>query len=236
MNFLSMMDPLYWLLIGPTMILALWAQLKVKSNFNKYSQVGTSRGVTGAQAAELVLRHANISDVRVEEVGGYLSDHYDPRAKVLRLSPDVYNGRSIAAAGVAAHEAGHAIQHAREYAPLKLRSALVPVANFGSWLSWPIIMIGMLMQSMQLLQLGVILFSALVLFQIVTLPVEYNASNRAKEVLVRTGVLTSNEEREGVNKVLGAAAMTYVAATISAVMQLIYFAIRAGLLGGRRDE
>jgi uncharacterized protein len=236
MGFLSMMDPLYWLLIGPTMILALWAQLKVKSNFNKYSKVGTSRGVTGAEVAELVLRSANIGDVHVEEVGGYLSDHYDPRSKVLRLSPDVFRGRSISAAGVAAHEAGHAIQHARDYAPLKLRSALVPVANFGSWLSWPIIMIGMLMQSMQLLQLGVLLFSALVLFQIVTLPVEFNASSRAKEALVRTGVLTSGEEREGVNRVLGAAAMTYVAATISAVMQLLYFAIRAGLLGGRRDE
>jgi len=236
MGFLAMMDPLYWLLIGPTMLLALWAQLKVKSNFNKYSQIGTSRGVTGAEAAQLVLQAAHIMDVRVEEVGGFLSDHYDPRSKVLRLSPDVYNGRSIAAAGVAAHEAGHAIQHAREYMPLKFRTALVPVASLGSWLSWPIIMFGMLLHSMQMLQIGVLAFSAIVLFQIVTLPVEFDASSRAKKVLVSTGVLVSPEEREGVSKVLGAAAMTYVAATISAVMQLLYFAIRAGLLGGRRSD
>ena len=236
MGFIYGLDPLYWLLIGPTMLLALWAQLKVKSNFAKYSKIGTSRGVTGAEAAELVLRQANIVDVRVEEVGGYLSDHYDPKAKVLRLSPDVFRGRSIAAAGVAAHEAGHAIQHARNYAPLKLRSALVPVASLGSWLAWPMIMIGMLMQSMQLLQLGVLAFTALVVFQLVTLPVEFNASSRAKEVLVRTGVLSSAEEREGVNKVLGAAAMTYVAATVTAIMTLIYFLMRAGLLGGHRDE
>ncbi|MCE5272150.1 zinc metallopeptidase [bacterium] len=236
MRFLAMMDPLYWLLIGPTMLLALWAQLKVKSNFNKYSQIGTSRGVTGAEAAQLVLEAAHIMDVRVEEVGGFLSDHYDPRSKVLRLSPDVYNGRSIAAAGVAAHEAGHAIQHARDYMPLKFRTALVPVASLGSWLSWPIIMFGMLLHSMQMLQIGVLAFSAIVLFQIVTLPVEFDASSRAKKVLVSTGVLVSPEEREGVSKVLGAAAMTYVAATISAVMQLLYFAIRAGLLGGRRSD
>lgn len=236
MGFIYGLDPLYWILIGPTMLLALWAQMKVKSNFKKFSEIGTSSRLTGAETAKLVLRSANISDVRVEEVGGHLSDHYDPRGKVLRLSPDVYHGRSIAAAGVAAHEAGHAIQHAREYGPLKLRSALVPLAGFGSWLAWPIIMIGFLMQSMQLIQLGVIAFSALVLFQIVTLPVEFNASSRAKAMLLQTGVLTSDRERAGVNKVLGAAAMTYVAATVSSIMTLLYFLMRAGLLGGGRND
>jgi Zn-dependent membrane protease YugP len=236
MGFIYGLDPLYWLLIGPTMILALWAQIKVKRNFSKYSQYTTANHLSGAQAAEAVLHYANIHDVKIEEVGGFLSDHYDPRTKTLRLSPDVYNGRSISAAGVAAHEAGHAIQHAQAYTPLKIRTALVPLASFGSWLAWPMIMFGMLLQSLQLMQLGVIAFSALVVFQIITLPVEFNASSRAKAVLLRSGVLANQAEVEGVDKVLGAAAMTYVAATVTAVAQLIYFALRAGLLGGRRDE
>jgi len=236
MGFIYGLDPLYWLLIGPTMILALWAQIKVKRNFSKYSKYTTANRLSGAQAAEAVLHYANIHDVKIEEVGGFLSDHYDPRSKILRLSPDVYNGRSISAAGVAAHEAGHAIQHAQNYAPLKMRTALVPLASFGSWLAWPMILFGMLLQSLQLMQLGVIAFSALVVFQIITLPVEFNASSRAKAVLLRSGVLANQAEVEGVDKVLGAAAMTYVAATVTAVAQLIYFAMRAGLLGGGRDE
>jgi hypothetical protein len=236
MGFIYGLDPLYWLLIGPTMILALWAQIKVKRNFSKYSKYTTANRLSGAQAAEAVLHYANIHDVKIEEVGGFLSDHYDPRSKTLRLSPDVYNGRSISAAGVAAHEAGHAIQHAQNYAPLKMRTALVPLASFGSWLAWPMILFGMLLQSLQLMQLGVIAFSALVVFQIITLPVEFNASSRAKAVLLRSGVLANQAEVEGVDKVLGAAAMTYVAATVTAVAQLIYFAMRAGLLGGGRDE
>ncbi len=235
MGFIYGLDPLYWLLIGPTMIMAFWAQMKVKSTFKKYSRVATGNRMTGAQAAAAVLRYAGIGDVRIEQVGGRLSDHYDPRSKTLRLSPDVYGSYSVAAAGVAAHEAGHAIQHARGYAPLKLRSALVPVASFGSWLAWPMIIFGMMLQSMQLMQLGIIAFSALVAFQLVTLPVEFNASSRAKAVLVKAGVLGSREEAEGVNKVLGAAAMTYVAATVTAIAQLLYFLIRSGLLGGRDD-
>ncbi len=236
MGFIYGLDPLYWLLIGPTMILALWAQFKVKANFKKYSQQPTASGMTGAQAAEAVLRSANIRDVRIEQAQGFLSDHYDPRSRTLRLSPDVYNGRNVAAAGVAAHEAGHAIQHAHAYAPLKLRSALVPVASLGSWLSWPMIMFGMLLGSMELMKLGVIAFTGLVAFQLITLPVEFNASSRAKAVLMTSGVLGSRAEAEGVSKVLGAAAMTYVAATVTALAQLIYFAMRAGLLGGRREE
>ena len=235
MGFIYGLDPLYWLLIGPTMLLAFWAQMKVKSNFTKYSKVALSRRITGAEAAAAVLQYGGVHDVKIEKVGGFLSDHYDPRSKVLRLSPGVYDGQSISAAGVGAHEAGHAIQHAGEYFPLKLRSALVPVASIGSWLAWPMIFGGMLLKSMGLMQLGVIAFSALVVFQLVTLPVEFDASNRAKAVLVKSGVLQNQEEITGVNRVLGAAAMTYVAATVTAIMQLLYFLLRSGLLGGSRD-
>lgn len=235
MGFIYGLDPLYWMMIVPTMILAFWAQMKVKSTFGKYSQRATGSRMTGAQAAKAVLQYAGIGDVKIEQVGGRLSDHYDPRSKTLRLSPDVYGSYSVAAAGVAAHEAGHAIQHARNYAPLKMRSALVPVASFGSWLAWPMLLFGMMLQSMQLMQLGIIAFAALVAFQLVTLPVEFNASSRAKAVLVKAGVLGSREESEGVNKVLNAAAMTYVAATVTALVQLLYFLLRSGLLGGRDD-
>jgi len=232
MGFIYGLDPLYWMLIGPTILLALWAQMKVKSNFSKYSKYTTANRLSGAEAAEAVLRYANIHDVKVEEVGGFLSDHYDPRSRTLRLSPDVFRGNSISAAGVAAHEAGHAIQHARGYAPLAMRNAMVPLASFGSWLAWPMIIFGMLIQSLHLMQLGVIAFTALVAFQLITLPVEFNASTRAKAVLVKSGVLANQAEADGVGKVLNAAAMTYVAATITAIAQLIYFALRAGLLGG----
>ena len=232
MGFIYGLDPLYWMLIGPTILLALWAQMKVKSNFSKYKKYTTANRLSGAEAAEAVLRYANIHDVKVEEVGGFLSDHYDPRSRTLRLSPDVFRGNSISAAGVAAHEAGHAIQHARGYAPLAMRNAMVPLASFGSWLAWPMIIFGMLIQSLHLMQLGVIAFTALVAFQLITLPVEFNASTRAKAVLVKSGVLANQAEADGVGKVLNAAAMTYVAATITAIAQLVYFAFRAGLLGG----
>jgi len=232
MGFIYGLDPLYWLLIGPTILLALWAQMKVKSNFAKFSKYTTSNRLSGAEAAEAVLHYANIHDVKIEEVRGFLSDHYDPRSRTLRLSPDVFRGRSISAAGVAAHEAGHAIQHARGYAPLAMRNAMVPLASFGSWLAWPMIFFGFLIQSLHLVQLGVIAFTALVAFQLITLPVEFNASTRAKAVLVKSGVLANQAEADGVGKVLNAAAMTYVAATVTAIAQLIYFALRAGLLGG----
>ena len=235
MGFIGMMDPLYWIMIIPTMILAMWAQMKVKSSFSRFSKYTTERRLTGADAAEAVLNHAGIRGVRVEETRGFLSDHYDPRKRILRLSPDVFRGRSIAAAGVAAHEAGHAIQHAKGYAPLALRNAIVPLASFGSWLAMPMIILGILLQSLQLTQFGVLAFAALVVFQMITLPVEFDASSRAKTVLVKAGVLSNQAEVAGVNKVLNAAAMTYVAATIAAVVQLLYFAMRAGLLGGGDD-
>ncbi len=232
MGFIGMFDPLYWVMIVPTMILALWAQMKVKSNFAKYGKYTTARQITGAGAAEAVMNYAGVRGVKIEETRGFLSDHYDPRKRVLRLSPDVYHGRSIAAAGVAAHEAGHAIQHASGYAPLALRNAIVPLASFGSWLAVPMIILGMLLQSMQLTQFGVLAFAALVVFQVITLPVEFDASSRAKTMLVKAGVISNQAEANGVGKVLNAAAMTYVAATITAVVQLLYFAMRAGLLGG----
>ena len=235
MGFIGMMDPLYWIMIIPTMILAMWAQMKVKSSFSRFSKYTTERRLTGADAAEAVLNHAGIQGVRVEETRGFLSDHYDPRKRILRLSPDVFRGRSIAAAGVAAHEAGHAIQHAKGYAPLALRNAMVPLASFGSWLAMPMIILGILLQSLHLTQFGVLAFAALVVFQMITLPVEFDASSRAKTVLVKAGVLSNQAEVAGVNKVLNAAAMTYVAATIAAVVQLLYFAMRAGLLGGGDD-
>jgi len=235
MGFIGMMDPLYWVMIIPTMILAGWAQMKVKSNFSRFSKYTTARRLSGADTAEAVLNYAGVRGVKIEETRGFLSDHYDPRKRVLRLSPDVFRGQSIAAAGVAAHEAGHAIQHAKGYAPLALRNAMVPLASFGSWLAMPMIIFGMFLQSMQLMQFGVLAFAALVVFQMITLPVEFDASNRAKRVLVKAGVLSNQAEADGVGKVLNAAAMTYVAATIAAVVQLLYFAMRAGLLGGGDD-
>lgn len=205
-------DPTYFLvLIG--VVLSLLASGKVKSTFSRYSQVRNSRGLTGAQAAEQVLHTAGIYDVRIEHVGGNLTDHYDPRTKVLRLSDSVYGQTSVAAVGVAAHECGHAIQHARGYAPLKLRSTLVPVANFGAKLAWPLIIFGLFIRgesSTLLINAGIIAFLAAVVFQLVTLPVEFNASNRAIRMLADSGMMYG-EEIKGAKKVLSAAALTYVA-------------------------
>ena len=228
-------DPLYLILIAPTMLLAMWAQMKVKGNFDKWSKVRASSGMTGAQAAQRMLQAAGLgSSVQVEAVQGFLSDHYDPRKTVLRLSPGVYQSNSVAAMGIACHEAGHAVQDAKGYAPLAIRNAIVPVARIGSWLSWPMIFGGMLLQMQGLALAGVIAFSALVVFQLITLPVEFDASNRAKAQLRSLGILHSEQETKGVNAVLDAAAMTYVAATVTAVVQLLYFALRLGLFG-RRD-
>ncbi|MEZ5063851.1 MAG: zinc metallopeptidase [bacterium] len=227
-------DPLYLILVGPTMLLAVWAQMRVKSAFGKWSQVAGSSRMSGAEAAQRMLSAAGVTDVKIEPVQGFLSDHYDPRAKRLRLSPGVYQSNSVAAMGIACHEAGHALQHANGYAPLALRNAIVPVAQIGSWLAWPMIFGGMLLQMQNLALLGVIAFSAMVVFQLITLPVEFDASNRAKAQLKTLGILHSNEESKGVSAVLDAAAMTYVAATVTALVQLLYFALRLGLLG-RRD-
>jgi len=229
------LDPLYFVFVGPALLLAIWAQLRVKSAFARFSKVPTRRGITGAQAAAEVLRQADIYDVKIERVGGFLSDHYDPRTKTLRLSPNVYDSASVAAVGVAAHEAGHAMQHAHSYGALALRSFMVPTATFGSWLAMPLIFIGALIGSLGLAKLGLLLFGTVVLFQIITLPVEFNASSRAKHVLATTGLIVDDDEMRGVSSVLTAAGWTYVAAALAALMQLLYYAYMLGLLGGRDD-
>lgn len=215
-------DPTY-ILVMIGVVICLLASAKMNSTFSKYSRVRSHSGMTGKEAAEALLHREGIYDVRVEYVAGNLTDHYDPRSKVLRLSDATYQQTSVAAIGVAAHECGHAIQHARGYAPLSIRSALVPVANFGSSIAWPLIIIGLIMnsQTSQLfLNLGVIAFSMAVLFQIVTLPVELNASRRALKILGNTGMLYPDEVRE-TRKVLTAAALTYVAGAASAILQLL---------------
>ena len=227
-------DPLYWMMMAPVLLLSLYASFKVKSTFNKYSKFTTSRGLTGAEVARQILRTYGLSHVDVVETDGFLSDHYDPIKKIVKLSREVFNSKSVASIGVAAHETGHAIQHAKAYRPLVLRNAIAPTASIGSNLSWIIIMVGFVFGALGLVKLGIVLFSIVVVFQLITLPVEFNASARAKEILYGQGILTSNE-LAGVNSVLSAAAMTYVAAAASSIMTLLYFLIRAGLLGSR-DE
>lgn len=215
-------DPTY-LLVILGVVLCMLASAKMNSTFRRYSGVPSYSGITGREAAERLLKNAGIYDVRVEHVSGNLTDHYDPRNKVLRLSDATYNRTSVAAIGVAAHECGHAIQHARGYVPLQIRGALVPVANFGSTIAWPLIVIGLFMNSGSaslLLNLGILAFSAAVLFQIVTLPVEFNASGRALRILGDTGMLYPDEVRD-TRKVLTAAALTYVAGAASAILQLL---------------
>ncbi len=224
-------DPMYWIFLGPALLLGLWAQLMVKSAYAKMSRVQASSGLTGAQAASRILSDAGCRDVGIEVSHGWLSDHYDPRHKVLRLSREVYAGRSIAAVGIAAHEAGHAIQDARRYSPLVVRNAIVPVAGLGSNLAILLIIAGVILAMTQLAWAGVILFASVVVFQLVNLPVEFDASRRARDELVRSGVVSVQEDA-AVAKVLNAAALTYVAATLTAVLQLIYF---ISLVSGRRD-
>jgi Zn-dependent membrane protease YugP len=226
-------DPLYLLFIAPGLALSLWASMRVKSTFNKYSKVRSMRGLTGAQAAQELLRGAGITDVRIVRSQGMLSDHYNPVNKTLALSDPVYDSDSVAAIGVATHEAGHAIQHARHYAPLWVRSALVPTANIGSSIGYMVMLFGLFLASQNMVLIGAVLFSAVLLFQVVTLPVEFNASNRAKALVVEHGIVTM-DERRGVDAVLNAAALTYVAAAVSTLLTLLYFLFRSGLLGGRR--
>jgi Zn-dependent membrane protease YugP len=227
-------DPMYFLFLAPALLLGMWAQWRVKSAYAKASQLPARSGMTGAEAAYRILETHGLSGVAIEPTHGFLGDHYDPRHKVLRLSPDVYSGRSLASVGIAAHEAGHAIQDRVGYAPLKLRNGIVPLASIGSNLSWVLVIGGMAMQWMGLTLAGIGLFSLVVLFQLINLPVEFDASNRAKDVLVRQGIIAPAEEA-GVRRVLSAAALTYVAATLTAILTLVYFLFRAGLLGGRRD-
>ncbi len=229
-----MMFPYYfdstYILVIIGIVITLAASAKVKSTFAKYSRVRSMSGMTGAEAAERILHASGIYDVKIEHVSGHMNDHYDPRTKVLRLSDPVYGQNSLAAVGVAAHEVGHAIQHDQGYAPLKLRSTLVPVASFGSMAAWPIIIIGVLMGGSQsLINLGIILFSLAVLFQLITLPVEFNASKRAIARLGETGILYG-EELQHSKKVLDAAALTYVAAAAATILQLLRLVI---LFGGR---
>ena len=234
MPFFYYYDPTYILvLIGA--VLSLWASATVKSTYNKYSRVYSYSGLTGAQAAAQILRQAGIYDVRIEHVSGNLTDHYDPKARVLRLSDSVYGSNSVAAMGVAAHECGHAIQHATGYAALSIRGALVPIANFGSTIAWPLILIGLFLNgntSVLLLNIGILAFSMAVLFQIVTLPVEFNASRRAVKILDSTHMLYP-EEVSATKKVLTAAALTYVASAASAILQLLRILL---LTGNRRND
>ncbi|MXZ24295.1 MAG: zinc metallopeptidase [Caldilineaceae bacterium SB0665_bin_21] len=223
---------IYFLLIIPSLLLGLWAQARVKRNMGKYSKVANIRGLTGAQTARQILDSQGLYDVPVEESTGWLSDHYHPGQRALRLSRDVFHGCSVAAAGIAAHEAGHAVQHQQGYAPLRLRSAAVPTANLGGWLGPGICFLGAIMQTPELLGVGVVLFALTTVFTLITLPVEFNASTRARQLLVGHGILYA-EEMEGVNKVLNAAALTYVAAAVSSVMTLAYYAFL--LVGLSRD-
>jgi hypothetical protein len=234
-------DPIYWLVIGLGMALSLWAQFKVKSTFSKYSKRATSSRMTGADVARRILADNGIRDVKVEPVPGDLSDHYDPRTKTLRLSEPVYGSNSMAAFGVAAHEVGHAIQHAQNYAPLKFRSAWVPVANTGGGLSMLVIMGAFMLggaataTGSQLGLLGVLLFATTTVFTLITLPVEFDASRRALATLERGGYVSA-PELAGARKVLDAAAMTYVAAFVTSLLTLLYYAYRLGLIGGGRDR
>ena len=226
-------DPMYFLFLAPGLALSLWASWRVKSNFKKYSKVRSSRGITGAEAAAELLRTASIDDVKIVRTAGKLSDHYNPINKTLALSESVYDSSSIAAIGVATHEAGHAIQHAKHYGPLWVRSMLVPTANIGSSIGYFVMLIGLFMASTNMVLVGAVLFSMVLLFQIVTLPVEFDATRRAKALVVEHGIILP-QEREGVDRVLNAAALTYVAAAVSTLLTLLYVLLRSGLLGGRR--
>lgn len=236
------LDPLYLLLAAPGLLLGLWAQWRVKSTFARYAEVPTSGGRTGAEVAAEILRAQGIQGVRIEPSQGFLSDHYSPTERALRLSPEVYAGRTIAAAGVAAHEVGHAIQHAQRYPFLGMRSTLVPVVQFASPLAVPTLVGGFMLSSLSggslghlLILGGLALFAMVVLFQLITLPVEFDASRRALETL-RDGGLMTQRELLGAAEVLRAAAWTYVAAAVSALLTFLYFLIRSGLLGGGRRD
>lgn len=228
-------DPMYLLFALPGLLFALYASFMTKTTFSKYSKITSSTGVSGAEAAARLLKDAGINDVGIEMADGFLSDHYDPSAKMLRLSSSVFNGRSLSSIGVACHEAGHAIQDAENYAPLGLRSAMVPLTSISSPLSYVFILIGFLFNSPNLIFLGALIFSVAVLFSLVTLPVEYNASARAKKLMVSAGIVSLREAKDA-GAVLNAAFMTYVAAAVSAALTLLYYLWRSGIFGGRRND
>ena len=232
MPFFYYFDPYYWVILVPAMLIALAAQIQVSSTFNRYSKVRSARGMTGAQAAEAVLRANGVSGVAIERVNGRLTDQYDPRSNTIRLSQGVYDSESVAALGVAAHEAGHAVQYAKQYGPIKVRTAVIPLCNIGSQLSILLIVLGLFLYYPPLFGAGVILFAVAVFGQIITLPVEFNASRRAIATLESTRMLDA-QELTGAKKVLRAAAMTYVAALLVSLAQLLRFLLAFG--GRRRD-
>lgn len=226
-------NPQYLLFMAPAFLAMLAAQWYVKSRYNKWGQIPARSRMSGAEAAQRLKNYGGLSDITIQQVPGELSDHYDPRQKVLNLSPAVHRGASIASLAIAAHELGHALQDRDNYGPLRLRSMLVPAVNIGSTLGWILIMIGLLINAVGIAWLGVFAFSGGAVFALATLPVELNASKRAKELLRNTGIIQGEEEQKGVNEVLNAAALTYVASLFTAVMQLLYWvSLVAG--GGRR--
>lgn len=229
-----MLSQSYLIIMLPAFLLMMAVQWYVKSAYNRWSRVPARSGTTGAQAAQRLAQSGGLYDVRIEGVAGNLTDHYDPRTKRLRLSQGVYQGQSVAALAIAAHELGHALQDHEGYLPLRLRAAMVPAVNIGSYLGWILIMIGIVIQALELAWLGVAVFSAGAFFALATLPVELNASARAKHLLRDTGLIRGAEEERGVNNVLNAAALTYVAALITAVLQLLYWASLIVGMGRRR--
>jgi len=228
-------NPTYLLFMAPAFLLMLLTSWYVKAAYSKWSRVPSRSRITGAEAAQRLISRGGLYGVTIERIGGQLSDHYDPRSRTLRLSQGVADSPSVAAVAVAAHELGHALQDAEEYLPLRFRSALVPAVNIGSWLGWLLIMIGLFLNWVNIAWLGVLVFSAGALFALATLPVEFNASARAKRLLAETGIIQTEEERRGVNNVLNAAALTYVASLVTALLQLLYYASLVGGLGRRRD-
>ena len=226
-------DYYYFILVVPAMLISLWAQIRVKSTYSKMSKMPNGRGLTGAQAAQRVLSYYGITDVRIEQVQGTLTDHYDPRDNVIRLSPGVYHASTVAAVGIACHEAGHAAQHAENYKPIAVRNAILPVANIGSSSGLWLAVIGLIFNWTILVEIGIFLYAFVALFQLVTLPVEFNASSRALKVIDETQML-DGEEYKGARKVLSAAAMTYVAALLVSIMSLLRLILRAQRSNNRR--
>jgi hypothetical protein len=227
-------DPNYLIYMLPALILTMLASMYVRSTYNRWSRVPARSGLTGAQAAQRLINNGGLYGVQIEAISGKMSDNYDPRSKVLRLSAGVGNSTSVAALAIAAHELGHAMQDAEEYFPLKLRAALVPAVNIGSNLGWILIMVGLFLRVSEIAWLGVLAFGAGAVFALATLPVEFDATSRAKRLLADTGLIAGEDEQHGVNAVLTAAALTYVAALVTAVLQLFYFSGLAGGMGGRR--
>jgi uncharacterized protein len=228
-------DPNYLMYMLPALIITMVASMYVRSAYNRWSRVATRSGLTGAQAAQRLINNGGLYGVQIQGIGGKMSDNYDPRTKVLRLSAGVGNSNSVAALAIAAHELGHAMQDAEDYFPLRLRAAMVPAVNIGSNLGWLLIMIGLFLRISQVAWLGVLAFALGAVFALATLPVEFDASSRAKRLLADTGLITGEEERRGVNAVLTAAALTYVAALVTAILQLFYFSGLAGGMGRRRS-